>query len=119
MNAVSLRQSSLVLVLFCTGCATTTPEASHIQMLAQNSTSLDRCEVLGPVNAELSGWTLLNEQQQYQQLRNKIRDKTASQYPESDSVVFLYAQRRFMRLEGSGLAYRCFEKSVKTRPITP
>lgn len=119
MNAVSLRQSSLVLVLFCTGCATTIPEAPHIQVLAQNSTVLDRCEALGPVIAELSGWTLLNDQQQYQQLRNKIRNKTAIQYPESDSVVFLYVERRFMRLEGSGIAYRCVEKSIKTRPITP
>lgn len=119
MTALSLRQASLVLMLFCTGCATTIPEAPHIQMLAQNSTILDRCEALGPVNAELSGWTLMNDQQQYQQLRNKIRDKTASQYPESDSVVFLYVQRRIIRLEGYGIAYRCSEKSIKTRPVTP
>ena len=119
MNTVSLRQSSLVLLLFCSGCATTIPEASHIQVLAQNSTILDRCEALGPVNADLSGWMLIDDQQWYQQLRNKIRDKTAKQYPDSDSVVFLYTQRRFMRLEGSGIAYRCFEKSIKTRPVTP
>jgi len=119
MNAVSLRQSSLVLVLFCTGCATTTPEGSHIQMLAQNSTILDRCEALGPVNTDLSGWTLMNDQQWHQELRNKIRDKTASQYPEADSVVFIYTQRRNMRLEGTGIAYRCVEKSIKTRPVTP
>jgi hypothetical protein len=119
MTAVSLRQASLVLVLFCTGCATTIPEESHIQMLAENSPLLDRCEVLGPVYADVSGWTLSNEQQWYQQARDKVRNKAARQYPESDSVVFLYAARRFMRLDGYGIAYRCSEKSMKTRPITP
>lgn len=119
MNAVSFRRFSLVLALFCTGCATTLPEAPHIQMLAENSPLLERCEVLGPVYADVSGWTLSNEQQWYQQARDKVRDKAARQYPDSDSVVFLYAERRFMRLVGNGIAYRCSEKSINTRPRTP
>jgi hypothetical protein len=119
MNAVSLRQSSLALVLFCTGCATTLPEASHIQVIAENSPILDRCEALGPVNVVVSGWQLIDNREWYQQVRNNVRDKAARQYPDSDSVVFLYTIRRFMRLEGNGIAYRCAEKSVKPRPITP
>jgi hypothetical protein len=115
MNTVLFRQSSLVLVLLCAGCATTIPEAPHIQVLAENSPILDRCEVLGPVNAQASGWTLLDDQQWYQQVRNKVRDKAAKQYPESDSVVFLYAVRRFMKLEGSGIAYRCFGGNTGVR----
>jgi hypothetical protein len=119
MNAVSLRQSSLALVLFCTGCATPLPEASHIQVLAENSPILDRCEALGPVNVVVSGWQLIDNQEWYQQVRNKVRDQAARKYPDSDSVVFLYAQRHFMKLEGNGIAYRCVEKSIKTRPMTP
>jgi hypothetical protein len=119
MNAVSLRQSSLVLVLFCTGCATTLPEASHIQVLAENSPILNRCEALGPVIVVVSGWKLIDNQEWYQQARNKVRDQAARQYPDSDSVVFLYAQRHLMKLEGNGIAYRCSEKSIKPRPITP
>lgn len=120
MNTVSLRQSSLVLVLFCTGCATTLPEASHIQELAENSTILERCEMLGPVYAEVSGWTFSDDRQWYQQARDKVRDKTGRQYPEADSVVFLYAQRRnVMRLEGAGIAYRCSATSLPPRPLTP
>ena len=119
MTTVSLRQASLGLVLFCTACATTIPQASHIQMLPENSLVLDRCQVLGPVYADVSGWTLSNEQQWYQQAQEKVRNKAARQYPESDSVVFLYAQRHFMRLDGYGMAYRCAEQSMKTRPKTP
>lgn len=119
MNAVSLRRFFLALVLFCNGCAMTLPEAPHIQVLPENSPLLERCEVLGPVYADVSGWTLSNEQQWYQQARDKVRDKAARQYPDSDSVVFLYAERRFMRLVGNGIAYRCSEKSINTRPRTP
>ena len=117
MNAVLLCQASLVLVLLCTGCATSIPEAPHIQMLAENSPRLDRCEMLGPVYADVSGWTLSNEQQWYQQARDKVRNKAARQYPASDSVVFHYAERRFMRLDGYGIAYRCLENSINRRPI--
>lgn len=119
MNAVSLRQSSLLLVLFYAGCATTAPEAPHIQVLAQNSPILDQCEALGPVNAAVSGWTFMDDRQWYQEIRNRVRNKAAKQYPESDSVVFLFAQRRVMKLEGNGIAYRCFEKSIKPSPKTP
>lgn len=119
MNAVSLRQSSLALVLFCSGCATTLPEAPHIQVLAENSPLLDRCEALGPVHAVVSGWKFIDNREWYQQVRNKVRDKAARQYPDSDSVVFLYAQRHLMKLEGNGIAYRCSEKSITTRPMSP
>ena len=119
MNPFSLRQASLVLVLFCTGCATTLPEAPHLQVLGENSPLLERCEVLGPVNVSVSGWKLIDNQEWYQQARNKVRDQAARRYPEADSVVFLYAERHFMRLDGNGIAYRCSEKSSKTRPITP
>ncbi len=119
MNANSLRQFSLVLVLFCTGCATALPEATHIQVLAENSPTIDRCEALGPVYADVSGWTLDDEQQWYQQARNIVRDKAARQYPGTDSVVFHYIQRHFMRLEGYGIAYQCSQKPIKTRPSTP
>lgn len=119
MNAVSLCRSVLVLVLLCTGCATTLPEAPHIQMLAENSPILDRCEALGPVIVVVSGWTFIDNQQWYQHVRNKVRDQAARRYPEANSVVFLYAQRQFMKLEGNGIAYRCSEKSMTTRPMTP
>ena len=115
MNAVA----GLTLVLFCTGCATAIPDAPHIHMLVENSPLLDRCEMLGPVYADVSGWTLSNEQQWYQQARDKVRNKAARQYPEADSVVFHYAERRFMRLDGYGIAYRCVEKPIKTRPLIP
>ena len=114
MNAVSLRQASLTLLLFCTGCATTLPEAPHIQMLAENSPLLERCVLLGPIYTDISGWTLSDEHQWYQQARIKVRDKAARQYPESDSVVFLYAQRHFMRLDGYGIAYRCSDSKKGT-----
>lgn len=101
-----LRPTYLVGITLIAGCVTVTPEAERVQIHAQASNLLDRCEQIGPVRADVGRvWGPDHATE-----TAKVRLREAAHAKGGDTVVLLNRDVYLTRVTLQGVALRCYAR---------
>jgi len=118
MKSISSLLCSLVLV--SAGCVTPSPMAAKIALHTERTTQLDKCDKLGPVQAEASGWSAWDNDDWHRQAGYKLREAAARDFPSTDSVVLLNVDQYMTKLVAHGIAYQCSkDQEGQKRIVSP
>lgn len=75
--------------LFITGCATPlTTGGSNVYITPSDSSHLSNCELLGQVQVTSNNAMLWDRSERVKDIKYRLRDATANQYPNADTVAF-------------------------------
>jgi hypothetical protein len=98
---------SAVLLLVLSGCSTLSPRAARIQLHTGDTTQTSGCTRLGSVTAKEGGWHS-SPAAMVQGAKDSLRETTAIQYPEADTVVMADMDKRLTSVTANGVAFKCF-----------
>ena len=106
-----------VLVMFVAtvlaGCATAVTKGQGVFITPSDSSHLSNCEMLGQVKVDATIAMLWDRNQQVMEIKNRLRDAAAENYPEADTVTHsdLNVGAWYEKdAQAMGVAFRCFKK---------
>lgn len=95
------------MLLALSGCSTLSPRVARIQVHSADTTQTGNCAKLGPVMAREGGWHT-SPAAMAQGAKDNLRETTAIQYPEADTIVLANTDMRLTSATVHGTAYKCF-----------
>lgn len=79
--------SAITAVVFLNGCASTVTTGERVFITPSDSAHLSNCEMLGQVRVDASIAMLWDRNQQAMEIKNRLRDAAAQEYPTADTVT--------------------------------
>lgn len=98
-----------LLALLLNACATAVKEGINVSASPANSVHLNKCAMLGQVTIEANTMKVWHADEAVIEIRNRLRDAVAIQYPKADTVSYPdLSSGVWFNPEITGVAFRCF-----------